>query len=88
MAAAQLLTSAVPLNIAPPSPPHRCSWDDGRPQSAKAREGSRAYDWIAGLFDGARKAAARSRDHLARFIAVKARRRGRRREEGASLRAC
>lgn len=56
-----------------PAPPCR-SWDDGRPQSAKAREGTRAYDWIAGLFDGARKAAARCRNHLARFIAVKARR--------------
>ncbi|PRW45372.1 hypothetical protein C2E21_5977 [Chlorella sorokiniana] len=46
-------------------------WDDGRPRSAKAREGAHAYDWIAGMFDGARRTAARTRDHLARFIAVK-----------------
>ena len=29
-------------------------WDDGRPRSAKAREGAHAYDWIAGMFDGSR----------------------------------
>ncbi|EFN53089.1 hypothetical protein CHLNCDRAFT_137406 [Chlorella variabilis] len=46
-------------------------WDDGRPRSAKARDGKSAYDWIAGMFDGARAAAARTRDHLARFIAVR-----------------
>ena len=53
------------LPLAPPR------WDDGRPRSAKAREGAHAYDWIAGMFDGARRAAARARDHLTRFIAVK-----------------
>ncbi|KAL4439477.1 hypothetical protein ABPG77_008806 [Micractinium sp. CCAP 211/92] len=46
-------------------------WDDGRPKSAAAREGASAYDWIAGMFDGARRSAARTRDHLTRFIAVK-----------------
>ncbi|KAL4437302.1 hypothetical protein ABPG75_004441 [Micractinium tetrahymenae] len=46
-------------------------WDDGRPKSAAAREGKGAYDWIAGMFDGARRTAARTRDHLTRFIAVK-----------------
>ena len=46
-------------------------WDDGRPRSAKAREGAHAYDWVAGMFDGARRAAGRTRDHLARFIGVK-----------------
>ncbi|PSC73790.1 hypothetical protein C2E20_3044 [Micractinium conductrix] len=46
-------------------------WDDGRPRSARSREGPHAYDWIAGMFDGARRAAARTRDHLTRFIAVK-----------------
>lgn len=48
-------------------------WDDGRPKSAKARDGKGAYDWIAGLFDGARRSAAHARDHLARFIAVRVR---------------
>lgn len=46
-------------------------WDDGRPKSAAAREGQAAYDWIVGMFDGARRTAVRTRDHLTRFIAVK-----------------
>lgn len=57
----------------PPAAPASRRWDDGRPRSAKARDGKSAYDWIAGMFDGARAAAARTRDHLARFIAVRVR---------------
>ena len=33
-------------------------------------QGAHAYDWVAGLFDGARRTAGRTRDHLARYIAV------------------
>lgn len=51
--------------------PLRLRWDDGRPKSAKAKEGAGAYDWIPGMFDGAKHTAAHVRDHVCRFIAMK-----------------
>lgn len=47
-------------------------WDDGRPRSAKAKESSNAYDWIPGMFDGAKHTAAHVRDQACRFIGMKA----------------
>lgn len=46
-------------------------WDDGRPQSVRQQGGDGAYDWVTGMFDGARRAAGGARDHLCRAIAGK-----------------
>lgn len=46
-------------------------WDDGRPRSARAKEGLSAYDWLPGMFDGAKHTAAHVRDQVCRFLAMK-----------------
>ncbi len=48
-------------------------WDDGRPRSARAKEGLSAYDWLPGMFDGAKHTAAHVRDQVCRFLAMKVR---------------
>ena len=48
-----------------------CRWDDGRPRSARAKEGLAAYDWLVGMFDGAKHTAAHVRDQVCRFLAMK-----------------
>ena len=54
-------------------------WEGERPKAERQKGGEEAYDWVTGMFDGARKAGGATRDHLCRFIAMKVRRRERRR---------